>query len=398
MKITRYTDLEKEYVLKSLEGECANHVVGKDGVSLEKAFAAKMGTKHAINFVNGTATLHSALEAAGVGIGDEVIAPPLTMSATSIAILQANAIPVFADIDEKTFLISPKSVEEKITERTKAIIVVSLYGLMPDMDAIMDIAKRHNLVVIEDDAQCFLGTYKGRKSGTIGHMSSFSFQATKHMTSGEGGMVTTNVDEYALNLRRFAGLGYGSISLEKARITKNDIQDPAYNRHVSLGWNYRMADVAAALAHAQLDRLDELVASRQVAGKILEQATEGCDWLIPQYTPAECEHSYWALAVRMTNPDITWYDFRNKFMELGGDGIYAAWKLTYLEDMFRNMNFGGREKLIRYFGDYSYGPGLCPVAETIQPQLLQFKTNYYDSSEAEQQAEILKKTIEYFGK
>ena len=398
MKITRYTDLEKEYVLKSLEGECANHVVGKDGVSLEKAFAAKMGTKHAINFVNGTATLHSALEAAGVGIGDEVIAPPLTMSATSIAILQANAIPVFADIDEKTFLISPKSVEEKITERTKAIIVVSLYGLMPDMDAIMDIAKRHDLVVIEDDAQCFLGTYKGRKSGTIGHMSSFSFQATKHMTSGEGGMVTTNVDEYALNLRRFAGLGYGSISLEKARITKNDIQDPAYNRHVSLGWNYRMADVAAALAHAQLDRLDELVASRQVAGKILEQATEGCDWLIPQYTPAECEHSYWALAVRMTNPDITWYDFRNKFMELGGDGIYAAWKLTYLEDMFRNMNFGGREKLIRYFGDYSYGPGLCPVAETIQPQLLQFKTNYYDSSEAEQQAEILKKTIEYFGK
>jgi perosamine synthetase len=398
MKITRYTDLEKEYVLKSLEGECANHVVGKDGVSLEKAFAAKMGTKHAINFVNGTATLHSALEAAGVGIGDEVIAPPLTMSATSIAILQANAIPVFADIDEKTFLISPKSIEEKITERTKAIIIVSLYGLMPDMDAIMDIAKRHNLVVIEDDAQCFLGTYKGRKSGTIGHMSSFSFQATKHMTSGEGGMVTTDVDEYALNLRRFAGLGYGSISLEKARITKNDIQDPAYNRHVSLGWNYRMADVAAALAHAQLDRLDELVASRQVAGKILEQAMEGCDWLIPQYTPAECEHAYWAVAVRMVNPDITWYDFRNKFMELGGDGIYAAWKLTYLEEMFRNMNFGGREKLIRYFGDYSYGPGLCPVAETIQPQLLQFKTNYYDSAEAEAQAEILKKTIEYFGK
>ena len=398
MKIERYTDLEKEYVLKSLEGACANHVVGKAGVELEKAFAAKMGTKHAINFVNGTATLHSALEAAGVGIGDEVIAPPLTMSATSIAILQANAIPVFADIDEKTFLISPKSVEEKITERTKAIIVVSLYGLMPDMDAIMDIAKRHNLVVIEDDAQCFLGTYKGRKSGTIGHMSSFSFQATKHMTSGEGGMVTTDVDEYALNLRRFAGLGYGSISLEKARITKNDIQDPAYNRHVSLGWNYRMADVAAALAHAQLDRLEDLVASRQAAGKVLEQAVAGCDWLIPQYTPAECEHSYWALAVRMTNPDITWYDFRNKFMELGGDGIYAAWKLTYLEEMFRNMNFGGREKLIRYFGDYSYGPGLCPVAETIQPQLLQFKTNYYDTAEAEAQAEILRKTIEFFGK
>lgn len=396
MNISRYTDLERQYVLDVLDGQCRNCVVGKAGVSLEKAFAEKMGTKHAVNFVNGTATLHAALEAAGVGIGDEVIAPPLTMSATSISILQANAIPVFADVDEKTFLISPKSIEEKITARTKAIIVVSLYGLMPDMDAIMDIARRHNLVVIEDDAQCFLGTYKGRKAGTIGHMSSFSFQATKHMTSGEGGMVTTNSDEYALNLRRFAGLGYGSISLEKARITKDDIQDPAYNRHVSLGWNYRMADVAAALAHAQLDRLDDLVAARVEAANVLLQAMEGCDWLIPQYTPAECGHAYWALAVRMVNPDITWYDFRRKFMELGGDGIYAAWKLSYLEDMFRNMNFGGREKLIRYFGDYRYEPGLCPVAETIQPQLLQFKTNYYDTARAEKQAEILRETIAFF--
>ena len=396
MKIDRFSDLERKYVVDSLEGACANHVVGKWGVNLEKAFAAKMGTEYAVNFVNGTATLHAALEAAGVGIGDEVIAPPLTMSATSIAILHANAIPVFADVDEKTFLISPKSIEEKITERTKAIIVVSLFGLMPDMDAIMDIAKRHNLVVIEDDAQCFLGTYKGRKSGTIGDMASFSFQATKHMTSGEGGMVTTNNPEYALNLRRFAGLGYGSISLEKARITKNDIQDPAYNRHVSLGWNYRMSDVASALAMAQLERLEDLVQIHVESGKILEQATEGCDWLIPQYTPAECEHAYWAAAIRMTNPDITWYDFRNKFMELGGDGIYAAWKLTYLEDMFRTRNFLGREKIIDYFGDYRYEPGLCPVAEMIQPQLLQFKTNYFDTAEAEQQAEILHKTIRFF--
>ena len=180
------------------------------------------------------------------------------MSSTSLAVIQANAIPVFADVDEKTFLISAADIEKKVTPKTKAIIVVSLFGLMPDMDAIMAIAKKHNLVVIEDDAQCFLGKYKGKNAGTIGHMSSFSFQASKHLTSGEGGMVTTNDDHLALQLRRFSGLGYGSITMEKARITKDDIQNPAYERHVALGWNYRMSDVVGAVALAQTERMEEL--------------------------------------------------------------------------------------------------------------------------------------------
>ena len=310
MKIERITDLERQYALESLNGQFETHNNYKFVTRLEKAFAEKIGSKYSVGFVNGTATLHTALEAAGVGVGDEVIVPPLTMSSTSLAVLQANAVPVFADIDEKTFLISAPEIEKKITAKTKAIIVVSLYGLMPDMDAIMAIAKKHNLVVIEDDAQCFLGPYKGQKSGTIGHMSSFSFQASKHLTSGEGGMVTTNSDEYALQLRRISGLGYGSISIQKARITKDDIQDPAYERHVALGWNYRMSDVVGAVALAQTERMEELCQCRMESGKILEQAASGCDWLIPQYTPEECVHAYWAVVLRLTNPDISWYDFR----------------------------------------------------------------------------------------
>jgi perosamine synthetase len=316
------------------------------------------------------------------------------MSSTSLAVIQANAIPVFADVDEKTFLISAADIEKKVTPKTKAIIIVSLFGLMPDMDAIMAIAKKHNLVVIEDDAQCFLGKYKGQNAGTIGHMSSFSFQASKHLTSGEGGMVTTNDDHLALQLRRFSGLGYGSITMEKARITKDDIQNPAYERHVALGWNYRMSDVVGAVALAQTERMEELCDMRKSVGKIIEEGAKGCDWLIPQYTPEECEHAYWAVAIRMVNPDISWYDFRKKFMELGGDGIYAAWQLSYNEPAFRNKTFYGREKL---FDGYTYEKGLCPVAEMIQPQLLQFKTNYFDTDEAEAQAEILRKTIAYFG-
>ena len=395
MKIERITDLERQYAMQSLDGQFENHNNYKFVVRLEKAFAEKIGTKHSVGFVNGTATLHTALEAAGVTMGDEVIVPPLTMSSTSLAVVQANAIPVFADVDETTFLIDPADIERKITPKTKAIIIVSLFGLMPDMDAIMAIAKKHNLVVIEDDAQCFLGKYKGRNAGTIGHMGSFSFQASKHLTSGEGGMVTTNDDELALQLRRFSGVGYGSITMKKARITKDDIQNPAYERHVALGWNYRMSDVVGAVALAQTERMEQLCDMRKASGKIIEEAAAGCDWLIPQYTPAECEHAYWAVAIRMVNPDITWYDFRKKFMELGGDGIYAAWMLTYLEPAFRNKTFLGRERL---FEGYTYEKGLCPVAEMIQPQLLQFKTNYFDTDEAEAQAEILRKTIAYFGK
>ena len=208
-------------------------------------------------------------------------------------------------------------------------------------------------------------------------------------------MVTTNDDELALQLRRYSGLGYGSITMKKARITKDDIQNPAYERHVALGWNYRMSDVVGAVALAQTERMEELCDMRKASGKIIEEAASDCDWLIPQYTPAECEHAYWAVAIRMANPDITWYDFRKKFMELGGDGIYAAWMLTYLEPAFRNKTFLGRERL---FEGYTYEKGLCPVAEMIQPQLLQFKTNYFDTDEAEAQAQILRKTIAYFGK
>ncbi|NLZ69969.1 MAG: DegT/DnrJ/EryC1/StrS family aminotransferase [Clostridiaceae bacterium] len=393
MKVERISELERKYALQSLSGQFETHNNYIFVTRLEKAFAEKIGTKYSVAFVNGTATLHTALEAAGVGIGDEVIVPPLTMSSTSLAVLQANAIPVFADVDERTFLISAEEIEKKITFKTKAIICVSLYGLMPDMDAIMAVAKRHGLVVIEDDAQCFLGTYKGKKAGTIGDMSSFSFQASKHLTSGEGGIVTTDNDDFALQLRRISGLGYGSISIKKARITKDDIQDPNYERHVALGWNYRMSDVVGAVALAQTERMEELCACRIESGKILEDALSGCSWLIPQYTPAECVHAYWSVSVRMVNPNITWYDFRRKFMELGGDGIYAAWQLTYLEPAFRNKRFLGRETLME---NYTYGRGLCPVAEKVQPQMLQFKTNYFDTSEAETQAEILKKTISYF--
>lgn len=395
-KIERISDLERQYVNQVLDGGFASAKNYSFVTRLEKEFAEKFDSKYAIAMVNGTVTLHCALEAAGVGEGDEVIVPALTMSSTNMCVLQANAIPIFADIDPDTLTISVDDIKRKITPRTKAIIPVSVYGLSPDIDAIMEIANARGITVIEDDAECFLGYYKGRVAGSTAHMSSFSFQASKHMTAGEGGMVTTNNPDLALKLRRYSGLGYGSIGLEKGRITKDDIQSPTFERHVVMGWNYRPSDLCGAVALAQLERLDELVEMREIAAKYFLDAIEPFSWLVPQATPKGYVNSYWAFVIKLDTNKVEWHTFRKKFMELGGHGIYGAWMLGHLEPLYRNQAFLGREKMISRYGDYKYEKGLCPVAEAIQPTLLQFKTNYWDEADAVAQADILRQTAEFF--
>ncbi len=360
---------------------------------LEQMFAEKFGSKFAISFVNGTATMHAVLEAIGIGPGDEVIVPPLTMSATTFAVLQANATPVFADVDPDTFQISAKSIEERITPKTKAIITVALFGLSPDMDPIMAIAKKHGIHVLEDNAQCFLGKYKGRTVGTLGHSASFSFQSSKHIASGEGGMIITDDIAVAEGTRKVSSLGYAGVSATKGKITKVDIQDPNYSRHVTMGWNYRMSELCAAVALAQLENIVPLVERRIEVARIFSEATEGCEWLVPQKVGKDYVNSYWTWVVKLEHPKLSWHQFRDRFLEMGGHGIYAAWKLTYLEPMFQNRTLLGREKFISADNLARYKPGLCPAAESIHGKLLQFKTNYWNIEDALKQAEILRKLV-----
>ena len=229
-QIERISELERKYVNEVLDSQFRASMGSMMTSRLEQAFAQKFDQKYALCFVNGTATMHAALVAAGVGPGDEVIVPPLTMASTTLVVLQAGAVPVFADVDPETFVISPKSIEEKITHLTKAIIPVALYGLCPDMDPIMALSEQHDLFVLEDAAECFLGKYKGRLVGTLGHASSFSFQSTKHITAGEGGIVLTNDRNLALETRRYNSLGYAGVGADKGKISKKDIQDPNYSR------------------------------------------------------------------------------------------------------------------------------------------------------------------------
>jgi len=395
--VKRIGSNELKYVTEVLSTEFRSSSGATFMRRFEEKFTNIFDVKYGISFVNGTATMHAALEALGIGVGDEVIVPPLTMSATTFAVLQANATPIFADVNSDTFQIDPNSIEKLITPNTKAIITVALYGLCPDMDPIISLAKKHGIFIIEDNAECFLGKYKNQLVGTLGDCASFSFQSSKHLTSGEGGIIITKDSEFATNIRRVQSLGYAGVSASKAKITKKDIQDPNYLRHVSMGWNYRMPELCCAVALAQVENIERLVAQRVKVAQIFHDAT--CDfhtWFTPQVVGPEYIHSYWTWVCKLNNNDISWHEIRDSFCNSGGDGIYAAWQLTYLEPMFKDLNLLNREKFIDKKILKNYRQGICPIAESIQSKLFQFKTNYWNIKDAEVQAEILRNTLKKF--
>lgn len=371
-----------EYVNEVLESQLRKSADSRMTEKWEVKFAEAFGVKYAISHVNGTVTMHSALAALGVGPGDEVIVPALTMAAPALVVLYCGATPVFADVDQRTFVMDAEDAGRKITERTKAIIPVSLYGLAPDFDAILKVAD--GIPMIEDDAECFLGYYKGRVVGSIGLAASFSFESTKHLTCGEGGMLITNDEEFATKAREFGNLGYPTAVAEAggSRVARSRIQDPKYARHLTLGWNYRISELCAAVGLAQVEAMEELVKQRQRIASLYEEARNGCEWLTPQFTPEDCVNSYWTYVVALNTEIIDWYEFRDKFVEYGGDGPYAAWRTVYLEPVFR---------------DRGYERGLCPNAEYLQSRLVQFPTNHVEPGETERNVEALSKTISYFG-
>lgn len=234
---------EERRLLHTLRSGKWGKLHGQEVAELENRFAAMHGCKHGIGVVNGTVSLRIGLMAAGLGAEDEVIVPPYTFFSTASAVIEANAVPVFADIDLETFNLDPAAVEAAITPRTRAIIPVHFAGQPADMDAIMAIAGKRNLVVIKDAAHAHGASYKNRPVGSLGHLGSFSFQSSKNLTSGEGGIITTNDHSLA----------------EACRSIHNCGRIPGglwYEHHVISG-NYRLGEFQGAILNAQLDRLEE---------------------------------------------------------------------------------------------------------------------------------------------
>jgi len=273
---------ETEYVLECLTSTWISsngHFIS----DFEQAFAKICGVKHAVATNNGTCALHLALVAMGIQEGDEVIVPTLTYIASANAVRYCNAVPVFVDSDVKTMNIDPASVEARITSRTKAIMVVHLYGHPVDMDPIREIAKRHGLLIIEDAAEAVGALYKGRPVGALGDCATFSFFGNKIITTGEGGMVTTNDDALAARLRLFRGQGMDP--------------DRRYWFQV-VGFNYRMTNVAAAIGLGQIERIEHHLEKRQaIAALYNEYLAPLSDRLALPVCEPWAKHVYWMYTV-----------------------------------------------------------------------------------------------------
>ncbi len=370
-----------------------NHNSGYPWVNeFEKKFADKMGMNYAIACNSGTSGLHAALYAVGIKEGDEVIIPALTVIMDAYAVIHHGGIPVFADVDEDTHLVTAEEIEKKITPKTKAIITVAWDGISCDMDPIMALAKKNNLKVIDDCARSILSTYNNRLVGTIADISVFSFESKKHLSAGgEGGVIVSNDEILATNARKFAGIGYKHMTADAGRthLAISTVQDPNYKRFDTVGVNYRMNDITAAIATGQLERIDEIVSKRQKIGKMFLDATAGYDWFIPQKIPKNCTHSYYTFSVDYKGFEkfgVRWKEFYDRYQDSGGDGFYAIVAIPYTEPALLGKTFGSTKCL----------PGLCPVSEGLQERVMCFKTNYRDLAEAQQKIDTLVNLLRSF--
>jgi dTDP-4-amino-4,6-dideoxygalactose transaminase len=247
-----------------------NYWTGRKGMEFEKRFAEWQGSRYAISVATGTAALHVSLAALGIGPGDEVIVPSYTFIATSFSVVQAGAIPRFADVNLDDHCISVESAEKLVNERTRAIMPVHLYGNVADMDRIRDFARRHRLFVIEDNAEAFGGEFRGRKTGTLGDIAGCSFCQNKTFTTGgEGGMVTTDDEDLAWKARSLRDHGYDV----QARMSLLELEQKLPYIHDRVGWNYRMTEMQSAIGLAELERMDSwnMPARRRNARILMER-------------------------------------------------------------------------------------------------------------------------------
>ena len=348
---------------------------GTEIQSLEKEWAAFFGVKHALAVNSATSALYCAVGAAGIGPGDEVIVSPYTMTASAVAPLIYNAIPVFADIEEDYFCLSPASIEKRITARTKAIIVVDIFGLPYDAEGINALAKKHGLMVIEDCAQAPGAKYKGTWAGTLGDIGIFSLNYHKHIHTGEGGIIVTNSDDIA----------------DKLRLIRNHaeavVEAKGYSTLVNMiGFNYRMTEVEAAIGREQLKKLPSLLAERQKNIAYLSKGLATIPCLEPAKVRPGCEHAFYVHPIKF-RPHVAGMH-RDRFLEavraelmpielretegIKVNGGYV--KPLYLQPLYQHKIAYGSDgcpwSCDKYQGQVDYRKGICPVTETMHYDVL----------------------------
>ena len=326
---------------------------GPKVAEFEKALAEYTGAKYAVAVSNGTAALHIPCLAAGIQEGDEVITTPLTFAASSNCVLYCGGKTVFADVDPRTYNIDPEDVRRKITDRTKAIIPVHLSGQPCDMDAIHKIANEYHLTVIEDAAHAIGAEYRGQKIGGLSDMTEFSFHPVKHVTTGEGGAVTTNSEELYQKLLLFRTHG----------ITRNpDLMTRCeggwYYQQLDLGYNYRITDIQCALGISQLRKLDRSLARRREIARRYDEAFRDEPGLIIPYQAPEALNSYHLYILQFTDVDRkAAYDM----LQEAGIHVNVHYIPTYT---------------FPYYRTHGYADTCCPNAEKIYGNILSIPMYY----------------------
>lgn len=334
---------------------------------LEREWSEYFGVKHAISVNSATSGLYAAVGAAGVGPGDEVIVSPYTMTASVTCALVYNAIPVFADIDPDTFCLTTESIRHVLTSRTKAIVVVDLFGHPADMDGIMELAREHDLVVIEDAAQAPGALYQGRYAGTLAHMGIFSLNYHKTIHTGEGGIIVTDDDTL----------------VERLQLIRNHAEVVVKNKGVQniinlLGFNYRMTEIEAAIGSEQLRKLENLVISRVNAADFLTEHLGRLPGITPPVVRPEVQHGYYVYAIRY-NPTKVGIPREQFVAALNAEGIpmnEGYVEPIYLEPVYQQRIAYGKTgcpfSCSHYKGKVSYERGICPIAERMHFEELMY--------------------------
>jgi perosamine synthetase len=323
---------------------------GPKAKEFETMFASYTSAKYSVSVNSCTAALHLAMHALNIGPGDEVIVPVLTFAATANAPLFVGAKPVFADIDEKTFNISPKKIEQKITKKTKAIIVVHYGGQPCDMKEITAIAEDHNIKVVEDCAHALGALYQGKNVGTFGAVGCFSFYPTKIITTLEGGMATTQNKEIASKMQTLRE--HGMTRTAFARESKASW----YYDVVDLGYNYRMNEVQAALGISQLKRIDYINEKRKEAAKYYTKRLSEIEGIITPYEAEDRTHLYHLYAIRVLKEKFG-IDRNDLFKNLSASGIGTSVHYTPLH-------------FLTFYKKLGYGKQSFPVAERVSKEIL----------------------------
>jgi perosamine synthetase len=324
---------------------------GPKVAEFEEAFAARAGAKYAVSFTSGTAALHGAAFAVGLKSGDEAITTPMTFAATANCILYQNAIPVFADVSADTLNLDPNQIERKIGPQTRAILVVDYAGHPADLDPILELAKRKGLMVIEDACHALGADYREQSVGGIADMTVFSFHPVKHITTGEGGMVTTNNSKLTETLRRFRNHGISSDARQRQSAGQ------WHYEMVLLGFNYRLPDVACALGLQQLKRLDaNLARRREIAARYTAAFREIEGVISPAVRPEA--NPAWHLYPIQFDPEILGADRAEIFRALRAEniGVNVHYIPVHLHPYYRER--------------FGYNGGEFPIAERAYSRLI----------------------------